>query len=64
MSEDSGNLFFASSAVSISESMFLTVACTSPPTMIGNVGDHKINLATYTMGARNPVKILMDLGGL
>ena len=41
--------------------MFLTVTSTSPPTIIGNVGVYKMKLATYTMGARNPVKILKDL---
>ena len=60
MSEESGNLF-TTSAVSISESTFLTVADASPPTMIGNVKVHQMKLATYTMGARNPVKILKEL---
>ena len=61
MSDESGNLDLARNAVSISESMFLTIAATSPPTIIGNIGTFKMNLATYTMGARNPVIILKHL---
>ena len=62
MSEDSGNLFNAPSAVGISKSMFLTVAVTSPPERIGKFKVQTMKLATYTMGARNPVKILKELG--
>ena len=62
MSDESNNLGFAVSAVSISKSMFLTAATTIPPTKIGNVGVYKMQLATYTMGARNPVKVLKELG--
>ena len=62
MSEESGNLNIAINAVSISESIFLTVTATSPPTIIGDIGEFKMKLATYTMCARNPVKILKDLG--
>ena len=58
MSFESGNLGFTVSAVSISESMFLTVATTADPTINGKIGTYKMALSTYTVGADNPVKIL------
>ena len=65
MHDESGSLGFAASAVSISEGMFLTAAATLPPRRAGNnVFISKIKLATYTIGARKPVKILKDLGDL
>ena len=56
------DLKYGINAVTMSDDKFLTVSSLTLARRIGNFNVFDMKLVTYTVGARNPVKILRDVG--